>query len=127
VLVGMRVRPNARKCQGRQCCEGRIALTDEQWASLQPTIPMGRVGEPPEVANVIVSLLSDEWSYVTGPVHQRQRRPVHALEEEVMGFVFAPSESRGSHGPRQHVLATGYPSLRDHQRIAQRRPAAGSS
>lgn len=35
-------------------------------ASLQPTIPMGRVGEPPEVANVIVSLLSDEWSYVTG-------------------------------------------------------------
>jgi 3-oxoacyl-[acyl-carrier protein] reductase len=42
------------------------AYTDEQWASLLPTIPMGRVGEPPEVANVIVSLLSDEWSYVTG-------------------------------------------------------------
>jgi NAD(P)-dependent dehydrogenase (short-subunit alcohol dehydrogenase family) len=42
------------------------AYTDEQWAGLQPTIPMGRVGEPSEVANVIVSLLSDEWSYVTG-------------------------------------------------------------
>jgi Enoyl-(Acyl carrier protein) reductase len=42
------------------------AYTDEQWASLQPTIPMGRVGEPPKVANVIVSLLSDEWSFVTG-------------------------------------------------------------
>jgi 3-oxoacyl-[acyl-carrier protein] reductase len=42
------------------------AYTNEQWASLQPTIPMGRVGEPREVANVIVSLLSDEWSYVTG-------------------------------------------------------------
>jgi NAD(P)-dependent dehydrogenase (short-subunit alcohol dehydrogenase family) len=42
------------------------AYTDEQWASLLPTIPMGRVGEPLEVANVIVSLLSDEWSYVTG-------------------------------------------------------------
>jgi 3-oxoacyl-[acyl-carrier protein] reductase len=27
---------------------------------------MDRVGEPSEVANVIVSLLSDEWSYVTG-------------------------------------------------------------
>jgi 3-oxoacyl-[acyl-carrier protein] reductase len=40
--------------------------TDEQWRSLLPTIPMGRFGEPPEVANVIVSLLSDEWSYVTG-------------------------------------------------------------
>jgi NAD(P)-dependent dehydrogenase (short-subunit alcohol dehydrogenase family) len=42
------------------------AYTDEQWASMQPTIPMGRVGRPPEVANVIVALLSDEWSYVTG-------------------------------------------------------------
>lgn len=42
------------------------AYTEEQWASLLPTIPMGRVGEPSEVANVIVSLLSDEWSYVTG-------------------------------------------------------------
>jgi acetoacetyl-CoA reductase len=42
------------------------AYTDEQWRSLLPTIPMGRVGDPPEVATVIVSLLSDEWSYVTG-------------------------------------------------------------
>jgi 3-oxoacyl-[acyl-carrier protein] reductase len=42
------------------------AYTDEQWASMLPTIPMGRVGRPPEVANVIVALLSDEWSYVTG-------------------------------------------------------------
>jgi 3-oxoacyl-[acyl-carrier protein] reductase len=42
------------------------AYTDEQLTSLLPTIPLGRVGEAGEVANVIVSLLSDEWSYVTG-------------------------------------------------------------
>jgi NAD(P)-dependent dehydrogenase (short-subunit alcohol dehydrogenase family) len=42
------------------------AYSDEQWESLLPTIPLGRIGELPEVANVIVSLLSDEWGYVTG-------------------------------------------------------------
>lgn len=40
--------------------------SDEHWTSLLPTIPLGRVGQPNEVANVIASLLSDEWSYVTG-------------------------------------------------------------
>jgi len=42
------------------------ALRGCRWSDLATTIPMGRVGEPLEVANVIVSLLSDEWSYVTG-------------------------------------------------------------
>jgi 3-oxoacyl-[acyl-carrier protein] reductase len=40
--------------------------TEEEWASLLPTIPLGRVGELHEVAGVIDSLLSDEWAYVTG-------------------------------------------------------------
>ena len=40
--------------------------SEEEWASLLPTIPLGRVGELHEVAGVIVSLLSDEWAYVTG-------------------------------------------------------------
>jgi 3-oxoacyl-[acyl-carrier protein] reductase len=40
--------------------------TDEQWASIHPTIPMGRVGEPSEVAQVVATLLSDRWGYVTG-------------------------------------------------------------
>ncbi len=33
-----------------------------------PTIPMGRGGEPPEVATAIAWLLSDEASYVTGAI-----------------------------------------------------------
>lgn len=40
--------------------------SEEQWASLVPTIPLGRIGTASEVAQVIVSLLSDAWSYVTG-------------------------------------------------------------
>ena len=40
--------------------------SDEQWASILATIPLGRVGEASEVADVIASLLSEEWGYVTG-------------------------------------------------------------
>jgi NAD(P)-dependent dehydrogenase (short-subunit alcohol dehydrogenase family) len=35
---------------------------------LGPTVPMGRPGEPDEVARAIVWLLSDEASYVTGSI-----------------------------------------------------------
>ncbi len=35
---------------------------------LGPSIPMGRIGEPPEVARAITWLLSDEASYVTGAI-----------------------------------------------------------
>ena len=35
-------------------------------ARLQSAIPMARVGQPPEIANAIVWLCSDEASYVTG-------------------------------------------------------------
>jgi 3-oxoacyl-[acyl-carrier protein] reductase len=42
------------------------AYTDQEWASLLPTIPLGRVGELHEVAAVIAALLSDDWAYVTG-------------------------------------------------------------
>ena len=39
---------------------------DRYYAQLSKDIPMGRVGEPEEVANVITFLVSDAASYVTG-------------------------------------------------------------
>jgi 3-oxoacyl-[acyl-carrier protein] reductase len=41
-------------------------LSDDQRAASIAGIPMRRFGEPREVAHVIATLLSDEWSYVTG-------------------------------------------------------------
>jgi len=41
-------------------------LTADQRAATLERIPMGRLGQPEEVAEVIVTLFSDAWSYVTG-------------------------------------------------------------
>jgi len=41
--------------------EGRVE-------AISPTLPMKRVGQPGEVANAIVWLLSDDASYVSGMV-----------------------------------------------------------
>lgn len=45
------------------------ALPDEVVAKLSATIPLGRVGEPEEVANVFLFLASDLASYISGAVY----------------------------------------------------------
>jgi 3-oxoacyl-[acyl-carrier protein] reductase len=44
------------------------ALTDEQRAELSKTIPLGRLGEPSDVAQAVRFLASPEAGYVTGQV-----------------------------------------------------------
>lgn len=43
-------------------------LNEEQQNALKTQIPMGRIGEPQEVANVVLFLASDLSSYLTGQV-----------------------------------------------------------
>jgi len=42
------------------------ATTPEMWAQMANSVPMGRCGEPTEIAQAVAWLLSDSSSYVTG-------------------------------------------------------------
>ncbi|HBI61591.1 MAG TPA: short-chain dehydrogenase, partial [Lachnospiraceae bacterium] len=44
------------------------ALPDEMVQRISSTIPLGRVGEPEEVANAVLFLASDLASYITGAI-----------------------------------------------------------
>jgi NAD(P)-dependent dehydrogenase (short-subunit alcohol dehydrogenase family) len=46
--------------------ESLVAVSPEVVDAMQATVPMGRVGEPEEVARAAVWLCSDEASYITG-------------------------------------------------------------
>ena len=45
-------------------------LTDERKASMSSTIPLGRVGQPEEIAATVAFLLSDGAAYITGATIQ---------------------------------------------------------
>ena len=46
--------------------EGKSAVTAEQWEINRRLYPLGRFGQPEDVANAIIYLLSDASSWVTG-------------------------------------------------------------
>ena len=46
----------------------RFTGNAERKAGLVSTVPLGRVGEPDEIANAIVFLCSDKASFTTGQV-----------------------------------------------------------
>lgn len=66
-IAGRNVRVNA-VAPGYIQTEMTGKLSEEQQESLKAQIPMGRVGEPEDVANVILFLASDLAAYVTGQV-----------------------------------------------------------
>ena len=45
-------------------------LTDERKASMSSTIPLGRVGQPEEIAATVAFLLSDGAAYINGATIQ---------------------------------------------------------
>jgi Enoyl-(Acyl carrier protein) reductase len=48
---------------------------------LKTLVPMGRMGEPEEIADTVLWLCSSAASYVTGPVDLGRRRLCDALEK----------------------------------------------
>ena len=54
-------------------------------AKILPQIPVGRLGEPEEIARCVAFLASDDAGFITGSTLSRQRRPVHGLTGQAAG------------------------------------------
>ena len=55
-------------CPGFIATEMTRAVPPEAWERIASRIPMGRVGKPEDVGNLVAFLASDEASYITGEV-----------------------------------------------------------
>ena len=55
------------------------AMPQRIWDAKLAEVPMGRAGEPTEVASVALFLASDLSSYMTGTVPRGHRRPAHLM------------------------------------------------
>ena len=64
-------------------------------AKILPQIPVGRLGEPEEIARCVAFLASDEAGFITGSTLSRQWRPVHGLT-----VAARPSGAGGAPGGR---------------------------
>ena len=57
--------------------EMTASMRPEAQEAIKAMIPLGRRGDPRELACAVRFLLSDEASYITGSVRDRGRRPLH--------------------------------------------------
>lgn len=52
----------------RKDAAGHVALEPERWKTIAASIPLGRIGEPAEIAAAIAFLLAPPAAYITGQV-----------------------------------------------------------